>query len=245
MRNAAARLDDDFGSDRPASKSKSRAKTAASKSKKKTAGRPKRNPSRYVKYAAVGLTAALTLGIMINALALQNGKHPAPLFGKAIRLGDQPASLDAPPAHAALQSEPAAVIPAVVEPVPMPPQAPAGHDDQAPVAHAHHTVMESPPPGHHSKPQKEDQADDPIADFLKVSAPNASAEKPKEDSKTVLAAQHALQKLGFVVAPNGTFGPATRTALQAFERENHLPLTDELSRKVLKELSAESGVAID
>jgi peptidoglycan hydrolase-like protein with peptidoglycan-binding domain len=52
-------------------------------------------------------------------------------------------------------------------------------------------------------------------------------------------------KLGFVVKPNGTFGPATKAALESFERDQHLPVKGEMSRKILRQLSAESGVAID
>jgi peptidoglycan hydrolase-like protein with peptidoglycan-binding domain len=243
LRNAAARLDDEFGFGQPVSKSKPRPKSATAKSKKKTAGRPKKNKTRYVHYAAVGLTAALTLGIVINALSLQNSRHPAPLFGKAIQLGDQSApmtaSLEAPVAPApAPATGTAAVNPAAAE-------ATANHDNPAPAAHPHHTVMDPAAPARHAKLEKGDKGDDPIAALLKTSAASAPAEKPKDDPKTVLATQHALLKLGYVVAPNGTFGAATRTALQAFEREQHLPISGELSRKLLKQLSTESGVAID
>ncbi|MGD0635895.1 MAG: peptidoglycan-binding protein [Beijerinckiaceae bacterium] len=241
MRNAAARLDDEFGFGQPVSKSKPRPKSAAVKSNKKTARRPKKSKTRYIHYAAVSLTAVLTLGIVINALGLQSSRHPAPLFGKAIQLGDQPAPMTAsleapvPPVHAAATET--AANPSAAG-------ATVNHDNPAPAAHPHHTVMD-PAPARHARPEKGDKGDDPIAALLKVSAPSAPAEKPREDPKTVLAAQHALLKLGYVVAPNGAFGAATRTALQAFEREQHLPISGELSRKVLKQLSAESGVAID
>lgn len=242
MRNAAARHDDEFGFSPPVSKTKSRPKSAAAKTNRKRAGGSKKSKARYIHYAAVSLTAALTLGIVINALGLQNSKHPAPLFGKAIQLGDQPApmtaSFEAPAAAAPAPAKaPAAEAPAA------PVQAVVNHETPAP-AHPHHTTVD-PVPARHAKVDKAEKGDDPIAALLKVSAPSTPADKPKDDPKTVLAAQHALLKLGYVVAPNGTLGPATRTALQAFEREQHLPLSGELSRKVIKQLSVESGVAID
>ena len=243
MRNATARLDDDFGFGQPATKSKPRPKSAAAKANRKSGGRSKKSKTRYIHYAAVSLTAALTLGIVINALGLQNSRHPAPLFGKAIQLGDQPA-----PMTALIEATTPAPAPAkglAAEAPAAPAQAVATQNNPAPaLAHPHHTVPD-PAPAHHVKAEKGDKSDDPIAALLKVSAPSAPADKPRDDSKTVLAAQHALLKLGYVVAPNGTLGPATRTALQAFEREQHLPLSGELSRKVIKQLSAESGVAID
>jgi hypothetical protein len=183
----------------------------------------------------------LTIGIMINALALQNSKHPAPLFGKAIQLGDQPAAM------MASSAAPTAPLPAppsrpAAEPEAAPaPAAAVTHDNAAPAAHLHHAAVDAT--AHHPKPSE--KADDPIADLLKVSAPGGAAEKPKDNPKTVLAAQHALLKLGYVVSPDGTFGQTTRTAIQAFEREQHLPISAELSRKLLKQLSAESGIAID
>jgi peptidoglycan hydrolase-like protein with peptidoglycan-binding domain len=89
--------------------------------------------------------------------------------------------------------------------------------------------------------------DDLIGKLLKTSA--ATGEKPKEttkeSAKAILATQHALMKLGFVIKPSGIFGPATRAAIEAFERDQHLPVKGEMSRKILKQLSAESGVAID
>lgn len=259
MPSAAARLDDDYGFGQPAPKKKPR-RRAASKSKRKPAARAGKNQSRYIRYAAVGLTAVLAVGIVINALALQNSRHPAPLFGKAIQLGDQPVL----PAAAASVADPAKLV-AVGAPVPVPPATPApnpqaasspktpatSHDGEAPAPHAHHAALDTTILTHHPKPGKAERSgnsgpgDDPIAAMLKTASPGAPAEKPAETSRTILGVQHALMKIGYVVAPDGNYGAATRTAIQAFEREQHLPVTGELSRKLLKQLSAESGVAID
>ena len=81
---------------------------------------------------------------------------------------------------------------------------------------------------------------DPISQLLK----SDTAPAP-EQSKTVLAAQRALMKLGFVLKPDGLDGGATRQAIEQFERDRGLPVNGELSPKLLHLLSAESGIAIE
>jgi hypothetical protein len=239
LRNAVAQFDDFNEQTR---KPKAPRKTRGTAGKKKAAGRGKKGKPRYLHYAAIGLSASLVVGIMINALALQHSRHPAPLFGKAIQLGAQPT----PPAPtiesvvAALPPQPI-VAPANLVPAPtnIAPSMPA------PIQRPHHAAPEA------AVPAAKVKQDDAIAKLLKTSTTPAAAEKSqakaaeKENPKTVLAVQHALMKLGFVVKQTGTFGPTTKAALEAFERDQRLPVNGEMSRKILKQLSAESGVAID
>ena len=63
-------------------------------------------------------------------------------------------------------------------------------------------------------------------------------------AKTLAAAQRALQKVGYVVKPDGVFGSTTRVALEKFERDRGLPVTGQLSGRTVKQLAAQSGVAI-
>ena len=242
MRNAVAHFDDDFSFDEPARKPRASRKTRAPAAKKKTAARSKKGKTRYLHYAAIGLSGSLVVGIMINALALQHSRHPAPLFGKAIPLGAPAATVAAvAPVAAPVAPKPAEQVQAEA-PAPATPAQPM----PAPVQRPHHAALETATPP--TKPKQ----DDAIAKLLKTStAPTTTIEKAaakapeKENAKTVMAAQHALMKLGFVIKPNGTFGPATKAALESFERDQHLPVKGEMSRKILKQLSAESGVAID
>jgi len=240
LRNAVAHFDDDFAFDGPARKPKALRKTQASGAKKKSATRSKKGKARYMHYAAIGLSGSLVVGIMINALALQHSRHPAPLFGKAIPLG-APAATVAAVAPAA----PAPTKPAEQVQADGPTQAPAVQTMPAPVQRPHHAAAEAAAPP--AKPKQEDA----IGKLLKTSTAQTTIEKApakapeKENAKTVMAAQHALMKLGFVIKPNGTFGPATKAALESFERDQHLPVKGEMNRKILKQLSAESGVAID
>jgi peptidoglycan hydrolase-like protein with peptidoglycan-binding domain len=241
LRNAVAHFDDDFPFDEPARKPKAPRKPRAPGAKKKAASRGQKGKPRYLHYAAIGLSGTLVVGIMINALALQHSRHPAPLFGRAISLG-------APAAVAAVDTPATGpALPKPAEQVQAQAPAPAVPAMPAPAQRPHHAAAETAVPT--AKPKQ----DDAIARLLKTSAPPAASEKTpvkapekeKENPKTVMAAQHALMKLGFVIKPNGTFGPATKAALETFERDQHLPVKGEMSRKILKQLSAESGVAID
>jgi peptidoglycan hydrolase-like protein with peptidoglycan-binding domain len=88
-------------------------------------------------------------------------------------------------------------------------------------------------------PAKADKKRDPIGQLLGVGE-TAPAETP---DKNVLAAQRALQKLGYVVKPDGLLGGGTRQAIEKFERDNHLPPKGEVNARLMKALAARAGVA--
>ncbi len=64
----------------------------------------------------------------------------------------------------------------------------------------------------------------------------------KASVASVLAAQRALQKLGYEVTPDGHLGAATRQALEKFERDRRLSVNGELSPKLLHELADAVGL---
>ena len=71
---------------------------------------------------------------------------------------------------------------------------------------------------------------DPIAEMI---APS---------TKRVLAVQRALTDFGYgQFKPNGTFGPETRDAIQQFERARKIPVTGQISPRLLRELAALTG----
>lgn len=70
---------------------------------------------------------------------------------------------------------------------------------------------------------------DPIADLI---AP----------SKQVIAVQRALSEFGYgQIKPTGIVDPETQSAIQKFERERKLPVTGQLSHRVVRELAAITG----
>lgn len=73
-------------------------------------------------------------------------------------------------------------------------------------------------------------APDPIAALL-------NGEPHSDGPHPVLAAQTALMKLGYPVKPDGNEGPATEQALRDFERAHGLPLTTEITERLVKQLT--------
>lgn len=156
----------------------------------------------------LSLVALAAIGIPLNALYLQDGRHPAPLF-----------RLDAPEASVAPRVRQAE------QPAPLPPARPAA---AAPAPVAKPVAVKS----------------EQSADLVDGGAPKAAA-KSEEADKTVLAAQRALVKLGYVLRADGVFGGATRQALEKFERDSGLPVKGELTPKILRQLHARSGTPVE
>lgn len=241
MRNAAATFDDDYGSAGLPRRGAARPRTAAGTAKKNKKGERRSLFAIHgvARYAAIGMAATMALGIMVNALVLQKGHHPAPLFGKTAASSPAPA---------------AATKAAIVSPTP-PPRSAALEEpaaaDVAPVK-SHRTTGTS-------RATETVGSVDAIGQLLSGGLQTPSKTKPapakggagKSDgikaasTKTVTGAQRALTKLGFKVAATGMNGPATRKAIEAFQKNHHLPVHGELDRKMVKLLAAESGVAID
>ncbi len=70
---------------------------------------------------------------------------------------------------------------------------------------------------------------DPIADLI---AP----------SKQVIAVQRALSEFGYgQIKPTGIVDPETQSAIQKFERERKLPVTGQMSHRVVRELASITG----
>jgi peptidoglycan hydrolase-like protein with peptidoglycan-binding domain len=61
-------------------------------------------------------------------------------------------------------------------------------------------------------------------------------------SRRVLAVQRALADFGYgPVKPTGVLGPDTRAAIEKFERDRKLPVTGQLSDRLVRELAATTG----
>ncbi|ETR76036.1 peptidoglycan-binding protein [Afipia sp. P52-10] len=188
---------------------------------------------------AGALAATAVLAIAVNALFLQAGRHPSPLFGTAVTLPKPAAS--APPA----EHQAAALVPAT--PMPVPAAAPA-------------SPMPRPRP-------VEAGSSDPIGNLVRATSTSAiqtsnvvrppapvPAAAPSRDplanlivsSQRVAAVQRALTDYGYgQLKATGTVGADTQAAIQKFERERKLPVTGQLSERVVRELSAATGRNFD
>jgi peptidoglycan hydrolase-like protein with peptidoglycan-binding domain len=58
----------------------------------------------------------------------------------------------------------------------------------------------------------------------------------------VTAVQRALSDFGYgQIKPTGVYDPDTRAAIEKFERDHKLPVTGQLSDRVVRELAAMTG----
>jgi hypothetical protein len=232
LREVLAAADHDFVLTEPASKLKhlrEKLLTARRRGSRRT-GRWGR---RYLSILAAGFFVATAAAILLNALVCQSTRHPAPLFARAA-----PAAPAKEPTIAGTSAVPASrLLPAGTpiqphdKPVEKPPlEMPAG-------GHPRQTRITSSPPH------------DGISQLLK--APPAPPARPTEaavsaaPSKLVLAAQRALVKLGFVLIPDGVAGATTRQAIEHYERDHGRPVRGDLSRAIMRQLSAETGITIN
>jgi hypothetical protein len=187
----------------------------------------------------VALTAVLA--IIVNAAFLQAGRHPSPLFGTVL-----------PPAKSA---SPPPVI-QKTETVPVAPVQQAMAPPQATTA----SPMPRPRPV-----EAEVRPGDPLGNLVRSTsapapaAPVANAPRPpaaipaaaaKNDqvasmivsSQRVVAVQRALTDYGYgQIKATGTVGADTQAAIQKFERERKLPLTGQMSERLVRELGLATG----
>ncbi len=216
MRSAAATFDDDIGAASPTRrKAARRSRPAAGRGKAKGGFFRANNVARI---AAIGMSVTIGAGILVNALLMQKGRHPAPLFSK----------VDPPPAPAAIAAAPD-VPPAAA---PMRAAPPQPNEALAAAVKLKRPVA----------PAQDDAGDDPIGRLLKGGSPAVPAEK---GDRTILGVQKALGKLGFAVKANGTMGASTRKAIEAYEKVHKLPVKGEVDRRLVKSLAADSGVHIE
>ena len=175
---------------------------------------------------------AAVIAIIANALFLQAGRHPSPMFRSVVAM----------PA--------AALAPASPLPRPRPVEADA-------------TLSE--PKAADAKPA-EPKATDPLASLVKAtSAPaavpsnivrppapipassrNETIANPSPGSRRVAAVQRALTEYGYgQLKPTGTVGSDTQAAIQKFERERKLPVTGQMSDRLVRELIVVTGRPIE
>lgn len=176
------------------------------------------------------LAFAAIVAIVANALFLQAGHHPSPMFGAATPL----------PLPVAMS---ASVSPL---PRPRPSEADVGRDDVRASETGSIEVKDTAPTVH---PVKVSNTPHGSANKLAV-ANSASRNDPLGDlitsSRRVTGVQRALTKYGYgQLKPTGTIGSDTQAAIQRFERDRKLPVTGRISDRLVRELAAVTGQAID
>jgi hypothetical protein len=184
---------------------------------------------------AGALAFAAVSAIIANALFLQAGRHPSPMFGTVVVM------------------PPAALAPAAVLPRPRPVEADASFAEPK---------LVEPKPAE-AKPA-EPKAADPLTNLVKATAapvaPPSNVLRPpapipatshaetlaSSGSRRVAAVQRALTEYGYgQLKATGTIGSDTQAAIQKFERDRKIPVTGQMSDRLVRELTAMIGHPID
>jgi Putative peptidoglycan binding domain len=200
-----------------------------------------------------GLIAfAAVSAIIANAIFLQKGHHPSPMFGSS--------TVVAFPA-------PAQVANPLPKPRPLDAASPDTRLDSRMLDSKPVNSANEPKPSLAAKPV-EQRAADPVGNLLKAPAPpvspattgavarppaaipNATRTDPLGDlitnTRRVAAVQRALTEYGYgQLKPTGNVGSDTAAAIQRFERERKLPVTGQVSDRMVRELATVTGRAID
>jgi hypothetical protein len=120
---------------------------------------------------------------------------------------------------------------------------PASADTPTGAAHPRQVEPSGTASARGSGPAKITSAGPPVARSNPVAA--GTIERPSA-SKRVVAVQRALAEFGYgQLKPTGIVDSETQAAIQKFERERKLPVTGQASERVLRELSALTGRAVE
>jgi Putative peptidoglycan binding domain len=200
-----------------------------------------------------GLVAvAAVTAIVANALFLQTGRHPAPMFGTVINLPAPSAvSLSNPlprPRPLAADSLPLALKPMefrLAEPK-------ATAAEKPPVS-------EKPAEATASTSSSTSKSADSLTNLVKATtttppsqsvvvarppAPIPAQQSPA--SRRAAAVQRALSEYGYgQLKVTGSISGETQAAIQKFEREHKMPVTGQVSDRLLRELAAAIGHPVE
>jgi hypothetical protein len=183
---------------------------------------------------AGALAFAAVSAIIANAIFLQAGRHPSPMFGASVVI-PMPASVWVPanvlprPRPVEASAKPAEAKPAEAHPVESKPSESIANLVKTTGALPAAPINIARPPA----PISTASRSDPVGDLI-------------ISSRRVAAVQRALTEYGYgQLKPTGTVGSDTQAAIQKFERERKMPVNGQVSDRLVRELSAVTGRPID
>jgi hypothetical protein len=187
------------------------------------------------------LAAAAVCAIVANALFLQAGRHPSPMFGSVVTLPAPQAAVASPLPR-----------PRPVELAARPVEADAPEPKPVEVR-----AVDSKPVDSRSSDARNGDAmtslvvkstNPPAATTASVTRPPAPIPVTAQSAgaRRVAAVQRTLTQYGYgQLKPTGAVGSDTQAAISKFERERKLPVTGQMSDRLVKELTAMVGHPID
>jgi putative peptidoglycan binding protein len=205
------------------------------------------------------LAAGAVIAIITNALFLQAGRHPSPMFGSVVTL-PPPAPAVASPLPRPRPVE-AVARPVESQPVEAKPAEPVARPAE-PRAESRASDSRTSDTKTSDSRSSDSKSSDPMTNLVlkSTSAPPAPANVVRPPapipsrgettqsagSKRIAAIQRALTEYGYgQLKPTGTIGSDTQAAIAKFERDRKLPVTGQMSDRVVRELSAMIGHPIE
>jgi hypothetical protein len=189
-----------------------------------------------------GLVAVAAISaIVANALFLQTGRHPAPMFGTVI---DLPAPSSVPLSNPIPRPRPVGA-----DTSPLEPKATEFRVEPKPTERA----AEKPAETTASTPR----ASDPMTNLVKSTTstpPSVAIARPPAPipvqqtpaARRLAGVQRALSEYGYgQLKVTGTMSGETQSAIQKFEREHKMAVTGQISDRLLRELGAAIGHPVE
>lgn len=198
------------------------------------------------KDALAGLVAfAAVSAIVGNALFLQTGRHPAPMFGTVVTL-PAPSSIALPGPLPRPRPLAADALPLEPRPMEFRPAEPK-------------TMEKAPERPVEPPTASTSRSVDPLTNLVKATtsapvSPSAAVARPPAPIpaqqnpavRRVAAVQRALSEYGYgQLKATGANNAETQAAIQKFEREHRMPVSGQVSDRLLRELAAAIGHPVE
>ena len=198
-----------------------------------------RMPMRSPKDMVAGLLAvAAVCAIITNALFLQAGRHPSPMFGSVVTLPAPAVVSPLPrPRPVELAAKPVEPEPAELKTVEIKSADLKSADPKAADAMTNLVVKSTGAP----------VVAPPIVARPPAPIPTVSREAAQAaGARRVAAVQRALTQYGYgQLKPTGAVGADTKAAISKFEHARKLPVTGQMSDRLVRELAVMIGHPID
>jgi hypothetical protein len=192
-----------------------------------------------------GALAVAAIGaILINGLFLQAGRHPSPMFGSVVTMPPPSAAVVLPrprPVELAARS----AEPSLFEPKPIEIRSaePKSSEPKASEPKAPDPKTGDPMTSLVAKSTAAPVIATP-ANVMRPPAPIPMAQNA--GARRVAAVQRALTEYGYgQLKPTGAIGADTQAAITKFERDRKIPVTGQMSDRLVRELTAMIGHSID
>ncbi|KPF98174.1 peptidoglycan-binding protein [Rhodopseudomonas sp. AAP120] len=220
--------------------------------------------------------SAAVIAIITNAIFMQAGQHPSPMFGRSgaapsvsVVTLPRPRPVEPRPETKAL--DPALLEPSATELKPAEPKAAEAKPVETRAVEPKH--VDAKPDNRRNARTADADPSDPLGNLVRSTAqprstaptaavnspsvprppaaiPAAASRDPVGDmitsSRRVASVQRALTEYGYgQLKPTGTAGPDTQAAIQRFERARRMPVTGQVSDRLVRELSLVIGHSID